>query len=194
MVQILKKSQIVFLSIVTLFRIFLSQWIGNWYPSSQTFDDYILVTYANITEHFRTPNINSLIKDMVGNSIASGIIKLYSILNPMLCLIAIVGFFLTLISLLARKNQASKETKRLFVFALSTVFVFAGMSLVYAFGISWFSEFIWRETNIINTNVLKLYTIGIVPMLCMVELFGLYLFSNCIKKALPFFSSRLKKG
>lgn len=49
------------------------------------------------------------------------------------------------------------------------------------------------ETNIINTNVLKLYTIGIVPMLCMVELFGLYLFSNCIKKALPFFSSRLKK-
>ena len=56
----------------------------------------------------------------------------------------------------ARKNQASKETKRLFVFALSTVFVFAGMSLVYAFGISWFSEFIWRETNIINTNVLKL--------------------------------------
>lgn len=64
MVQILKKSQIVFLSIVTLFRIFLSQWIGNWYPSSQTFDDYILVTYANITEHFRTPNINSLIKDM----------------------------------------------------------------------------------------------------------------------------------
>ena len=141
-------------------------------------------------------------KAMVGNSIASGIIKLYSILNPMLCLIAIVGFFLTLISLLARKNQASKETKRLFVFALSTVFVFAlstvfvfaGMSLVYAFGISWFSEFIWRETNIINTNVLKLYTIGIVPMLCMVELFGLYLFSNCIKKALPFFSSRLKKG
>ncbi|MFR3201759.1 MAG: hypothetical protein ACLTOZ_03570 [[Clostridium] leptum] len=125
-------------------------------------------------------------KAMVGNSIASGIIKLYSILNPMLCLIAIVGFFLTLISLLARKNQASKETKRLFVFA--------GMSLVYAFGISWFSEFIWRETNIINTNVLKLYTIGIVPMLCMVELFGLYLFSNCIKKALPFFSSRLKKG
>ena len=133
-------------------------------------------------------------KAMVGNSIASGIIKLYSILNPMLCLIAIVGFFLTLISLLARKNQASKETKRLFVFALSTVFVFAGMSLVYAFGISWFSEFIWRETNIINTDVLKLYTIGIVPMLCMVELFGLYLFSNCIKKALPFFSSRLKKG
>ena len=38
-------------------------------------------------------------KAMVGNSIASGIIKLYSILNPMLCLIAIVGFFLTLISL-----------------------------------------------------------------------------------------------
>lgn len=132
-------------------------------------------------------------KAMVGNSIASGIIKLYSILNPMLCLIAIVGFFLTLISLLARKNQASKETKRLFVFALSTVFVFAGMSLVYAFGISWFSEFIWRETDIINTNVLKLYTIGIVPMLCMVELFGLYLFLNCIKKILPFFSSRLKK-
>ena len=64
MAQIFKKSQIVFLSIVTLFRIFLSQWIGNWYPSSQTFDDYILVTYANITEHFRTPNINSLIKDM----------------------------------------------------------------------------------------------------------------------------------
>ena len=132
-------------------------------------------------------------KAMVGNSIASGIIKLYSILNPMLCLIAIVGFFLTLISLLARKNQASKETKRLFVFALSTVFVFAGMSLVYAFGISWFSEFIWRETDIINTNVLKLYMIGIVPMLCMVELFGLYLFLNCIKKILPFFSSRLKK-
>ena len=115
-------------------------------------------------------------KAMVGNSIASGIIKLYSILNPMLCLIAIVGFFLTLISLLARKNQASKETKRLFVFALSTVFVFAGMSLVYAFGISWFSEFIWRETNIININILTPYTIGIVPLLCLVELFGLYLF------------------
>lgn len=64
MAQIFKKSQIVFLSIVTLFRIFLSQWIGNWYPSSQTFDDYILVTYANITEHFRTPNINSLIDNV----------------------------------------------------------------------------------------------------------------------------------
>ena len=54
--------------------------------------------------------------------------------------------------------------------------VFVGVSLVYAFGISWFSEFIWRDTNVVSVRVLKLYTIGIVPMLCMVELFGLYFF------------------
>ena len=131
-------------------------------------------------------------KQTAGNEIASVIFKIYSVLNPILCGIAVISFFTTLIMFFIRKKERKKEKTSLVVFAALAVFVFVGMSLVYAFGISWFSEFIWRETNVVSVRVLKLYTIGIVPMLCMVELFGLYLFSGHVKNLFSVLASRKK--
>ena len=120
-------------------------------------------------------------KQTAGNEIASVIFKIYSVLNPILCGIAAISFFATLIMFFIKKKERQKEKKSLVIFAALAIFVFAGMSLIYTFGISWFSEFIWRDTNTVNIGILKLYTIGIVPMICMAELFGLYLFSGHVK-------------
>ena len=56
------------------------------------------------------------------------------------------------------------------------------LSVAYALALAWFVEFIWRENRPLGIAALKFYSVGLIPMLMTMEIFGTYLFWNFWKQ------------
>ncbi len=113
----------------------------------------------------------------IGNAIAAVIFKIYSILNPVLLTLSMVAFFISIVRILRKQNSMEKHFKSICVLFLAGTVMLVGFSLAYAFSVSWFSEYVWTVLGLdINITILKFYTIGMVPLLALTELFGIYMF------------------
>lgn len=103
------------------------------------------------------------------------IFKIYSILNPALFILAVIGLAVSLVRLLRRKRSgmADKEALLLLVsvFALAALF---GIGCMYSFSIAWFAEFVWLQ-NEMQDSMLSFYNVGLVPLLSLFYLTGLSL-------------------
>lgn len=111
-----------------------------------------------------------------GNTVASGIFKIYSYINPILILLSILNFLLTSLLIIFKIRKCHSSC----LFSLLTMFILFGISLVYAFGIGWFSEFIWKNDTI-NEIITKFYGVGLVPIITLFQVFGSYLCFHNLK-------------
>ena len=132
------------------------------------------------------------IKTEIGNKITSVVFKLYSVLNPVLLIVAACGAIMAVIRLARRKkNQIGKQDRAVYLCSVITMVVLFGISFMYAFAIAWFAEFIWIGTGM-STTILKFYSIGLVPLLSMISLFGVCLFIKNLQQIIK--SKSAKRG
>ncbi len=125
---------------------------------------------------------NNKIKEFEsGNMWASIIFRIYSLLNPALLLLTIFALISWLYSLVLRKKKKGQKEWSSDVIAISVVVIVTGISLLYAFGIAWFMEFIFPNTIFDQWTIIKFYSVGLVPMFVMIELFGGFLFWRMAK-------------
>ena len=94
------------------------------------------------------------------------IFVIYSIIQSVLFLCAFFGF-IRIIRDFCRKKI--KLTDKNFLVGL-IAFGYLILAFIYSFAISWFCEWLWIGDH------LKFYSVGLVPMLMMFEIFGTYLF------------------
>jgi len=104
------------------------------------------------------------------------IMVFYRILNPVILAFAFSGLLLS--PLLARRRHKEEKdpktgTRRIRRLSFGTL-VFLGISFLYAFSISWFSSFLYRE-GIIQT-IVNFYQIALPVLLAFTALFGTKIF------------------
>lgn len=116
----------------------------------------------------------------IGVKISSVIVKIYSVLNGVLFVIAIISFISGIILLILKKIDMKKLSGKIYFFSLFIIFVSFGIALLYTLGISWFSQFTQNPLS------LKFYSVGLVPILSIIGLFGLYLLMINLKKIKKF--------
>lgn len=116
-----------------------------------------------------------------GNMWVKIVFRIYSILNPCLILLAIFSLIYWSYLLVLRKKKSHQKGLSIDVIAISVIVIISGISLVYAFGIAWFIEFIFPNTVFDQWTIIKFYSVGLVPMFIMIELFGAFLFLRIIK-------------
>jgi len=108
--------------------------------------------------------------------ISRKLMALYRILNPVILALALSGLLLS--PLLARKRRREekdpKAEKRRILRLSFGMLVFLGISFLYAFSISWFSSFLYRE-GIIQT-IVNFYQIALPVLLSFTALFGTAIF------------------
>lgn len=92
--------------------------------------------------------------------ILSDVFYAYGVLNVLLLILSLFAAIACIIRFFAGRNR--KNTRELF-FGLSA-FCFLGISLVYMFGISWFSHFIWGDGEIDRT-ILNYYACALPAIL-----------------------------
>lgn len=114
-----------------------------------------------------------------GNSAATLIFRIYSILNPILCVFTLIGLIATIIMGLVNRIRKKRPGQSMSLTVVLIVIVLAGITLAYSLGIAWFSGFIGAGD--INLVILKFYSVGLVPVMALLELFGTYLFVKFIK-------------
>ncbi|WP_066687082.1 hypothetical protein [Christensenella intestinihominis] len=126
------------------------------------------------------------------NRVISLIFKIYSVLNPLLLVLAAIGFVTAIIRLIRRKKNKMKKTDcNLLLGSVLTMFVLFGIGFMYAFSIAWFSEFVWLRAGM-DDWILKFYSIGLVPLLSLFYLFGLSLFTKNLAQVIT--TRRSKKN
>ncbi len=114
------------------------------------------------------------------------IFKIYSILNPVLFILALIGLAVSLIRLLRRKRSGmeAKESLMLLVSVFSLAALF-GIGFMYSFSIAWFAEFVWLQ-NEMQDSMLSFYSVGLVPLLSLFYLTGLSLLFRNLSSRLHF--------
>jgi len=119
----------------------------------------------------------------IGNMFVNIVFRIYTILNPCLILLTIFSVIYSSYQLVFRRNNKNKKNKTdlsVDVICISIIVILLGISLLYAFAIGWFMEFVLIQTGY-DWTIVKFYSIGLVPMLIVVELFGVFLFLRIIK-------------
>ena len=107
------------------------------------------------------------LKVVTANIIAGILFNAYRIIQPILSVIAIVASTISVVHLMRRLRKGYFNIRRSVVTLLTIALT--GISFAYLFLISWFCAFL----N--NDYVLQFYSMGFVPLLTFVELFGLVL-------------------
>jgi len=143
---------------------------------SYTWDEYSLVRAAHLTNtplFTEAARYDELLAGSweITSAITNGIFMFYRVINVVLALLAIIGILgaLDLAWATARRigwratlAVGGSATTTLWLAALAIFFI----SIVYAFGISWFNEFIPGGN--------QFYALGAVPMISIVLLVGTY--------------------
>jgi len=112
------------------------------------------------------------------NRLAEVIFKVYALLNPVLLILAVFSVIYTSFQLFRRRYRPEK--KAIYLCCNLMIFILLGISCVYALAIGWFVEFLLSGAEF-DWILLKFYSIGLVPILSLVELLGAYLFFEIIK-------------
>ena len=99
------------------------------------------------------------------NRILKILFKIYMGVQGLLFVLALLGIFRGVIDIFRRKLKFSDE-KFLILIVAGGFFI---LSLVYAFAIAWFSQWLGSRSD-----TMKFYSVGIVPMLMNFEIFGAY--------------------
>lgn len=108
------------------------------------------------------------------NKIVGAIFFIYKWLHPILCLISLVGFIMTMVYLFTSLKKKEK-------FPWMTFWVFMVMiglillSLVYSLCICWFASFI------MSARWLSYYSSGLIALVGLIELIGVYLFDFTLR-------------
>ncbi len=145
------------------------------------FESYEFVTQL-INEKLRMPDYDSyrVVEYQMENSIVEVIFKIYSLLNPLLFILAIFSAVDIACKLIKKREFLSQKGNSINLCCALLIFVLIGISFIYAFAISWFVEFLLRGT-VFDWTLLKFYSIGLVPILVLVQLLGAYLFFEVCK-------------
>ena len=102
----------------------------------------------------------------------------YSVLQPLLLIVALVGIFWSIKKIYKREvTLFSKEFLATIISCGNFI-----LSVAYALALAWFVEFIWMENRPLGIAALKFYSVGLIPMLMTMEIFGTYLFFTFRKK------------
>lgn len=116
-----------------------------------------------------------------GNNIASDVFKIYSFINPILFILSVVSILIVCFKIF-RKKYENKASKRVVHVSVTLImFILLGISFMYAIGIAWFSEFLSSYNSISFVELLKFYSVGLVPLVYLFEIFGIYLLIDNIK-------------
>lgn len=116
-----------------------------------------------------------------GNRMANVVFRIYSILNPCLFILSIFSAIYVGYQLFNKRNRNYKENFSVYLCCVTMIFVFLGISFLYALAIGWFAEWLLIQTEY-NWTIVKFYSIGLVPIFIIIELFGLYLFFEILKR------------
>lgn len=108
------------------------------------------------------------IKTSVGSFFANTDLLIYRLLAPLLFFVALFGSAWSFAYRLRRKIAFESDQK----LAFAAIILLLLLALVYAFGISWFSEFIYCDDPGKQASVLTFYGAGITPMIYLASLFG----------------------
>lgn len=106
------------------------------------------------------------------NNIVKIIFKTYSIIYPIMCLLAVLGVIVTFVRqmmLWMNKHKINIIKMALWFMTVSTT----GISFAYTLSIGWFSSFLDRNSW---PTVLKFYSVGAIPLMILIEVVGSYLF------------------
>lgn len=141
-------------------------------------------SYAFVTELLNENIIvaesdNTIVTDFkMANRLTEVIFKIYALLNPVSLIISI--FSVIYISFQFLRKRYSQEKSAIYLCCSLTIVVLLGISCVYALAIGWFVEFLLSGAEF-DWILLKFYSIGLVPILILVELLGAYLFFEILK-------------
>lgn len=144
------------------------------YGSSETATIFTNMNHLN----FIGPANNHKMSELAyGNKIAAFIFNIYSSINPIILILSILSLFLmSFMRSLKIKNNLINN------YLIITMFILAGISFAYSLGIGWFSEYIWNYQAINMVIITKFYGVGLVPIISLFNIFGLYLFFALIKE------------
>lgn len=127
-----------------------------------------------------TPGLQRIdrVKERCGMAIANIDFAIYRILNVVLIFGAFIGWLYSMFDIFRtwRARKGNRVDARLIATAFMTILI--GIGLVYALGISWFSEFIYREDLMLRPKYLVFYGCGLVPMLSLFMLLGCHLLTK----------------
>lgn len=103
-------SLVIPMAILALGRIIISVMLGIWFPAAQTWDDALMIQYANIKDHFTTPSYIALVKDMSFPFLLKGFSYLglpYPVLPAVLWVLAALTVFFLVKRIFNGKSVAS---------------------------------------------------------------------------------------
>lgn len=139
---------------------------------------YLLNQYGGSLDDPGVARIERM-KATVGEAISKIDLVLYRFVAPVLLLAGFIGFAWTLWSRLAKKRCLTPDQW----LGVAACCGLALMAVVYAFGISWFSEFIYEGNLESGAVFLTFYGIGVIPMVYLSMLFGCALLLNEVRRA-----------
>ena len=142
-------------------------------------DKNFLVMFASRLTHTKLYNPNPYPK--VANFFATTLFVVYGVIQSILFIAAIIGFFKGFFFLLRRKiSFGSNDALIIFI-----LFGVLSLSFMYALAIAWLTEFLGFGLQMFY------YGIGLVPLLMTFEILGTYLFFSYFKdtKVVKFFLS-----
>lgn len=113
------------------------------------------------------------------NEVIKNIFSIYSIMNRTLCLCAAGGTIAVLFYAAFNRIKKTKVKNGFLIPAAFMTVLLAMLCICYAFGIAWFTNFLNIEE--INVMILKFYSVGLIPMLSIIEIFGAYYLTVFIK-------------
>jgi hypothetical protein len=94
----------------------------------------------------------------------AGLIRIYRIFHLALVLFAVYGFIASIKKLHQARKQQNQNSYRQVLLLLFTALCFLGISLVYAFAISWFSQFLISDVKSAFI-VFNFYATALIPLL-----------------------------
>lgn len=139
---------------------------------------YLLNQYGGSLDDPGVARIERM-KATVGEAVSKADLALYHLIAPVLLVAGLVGLVWTLWSRLAKKRCLTPDQW----LGVAACCGLALMAVVYAFGISWFSEFIYEGNLESGAVFLTFYGIGVIPMVYLSMLFGCALLLNEVRRA-----------
>lgn len=118
----------------------------------------------------------------IANRIIRPLFSLYSVLNPALFLLSVIGFAVSAVRLICRKRfgVGTDDSILLLISVLAMAALF-GIGLLYSFSMAWFAEFVWLQTGK-QDSWLNYYNVGLIPLLSLFYLLGLSLLARNRKR------------
>ncbi len=150
-----------------------------WFDEKDNYEERVAKYEDIINRACEVTNINLFEKNEhvdLANLFIIEILSIYRVLNLVMFIAAFIGI------ILAVRKIISTSIKKSYDEAIITVIVVGSLilSAVYAFAISWFSQFLMDPES--GFYQLTFYGIGIIPMLTIFEIFGTYLCIRLWKK------------